>query len=145
MKKNTKLGLALIIAVLLAGAVYVLAFTGEKTALSGKKTAVSDKAATATIQEIVKTPAKYSGKDVAVKGKIVLADKDYYISDQEAKPTAIKLDFSQSSLDPKKYSDAPLPPPKPGTQFTPQPPVTVTGKLDFSQKNAIVLVVQSIK
>lgn len=68
--------------------------------------------------EIAKEPTKYINKDVIITGRLLQdGPSNYIIVDEGVKSSAaITLDFSKTTIDPKKYTNAPSSPP---TESTP--------------------------
>lgn len=64
-----------------------------------------------SVATVINKISDYAGKEVSLKGQIIeQGTGTYYLLDTTAKsPTAIKLDFKASSLDPKKYVYTPAP------------------------------------
>jgi hypothetical protein len=97
--------------------------------------------------DIVKDLGKYEEKTIAVKGMIQeIEANSFFVVGQEASPGAIKLDFSQSNLEPKNYAN--LLQKNHTTEKSPatKGPFTVTGKATRATKGGpIILLVQSIK
>ncbi len=132
MKKiNPKLAITLTaIAVLLVGAVINVLLKDSNT-----KTPAADRIT--TISDIINSPSDIVGKDITLKGQVVeLASTGYYLVGQTDKqPTAsdpgkpvvgaVKLDFSKSKINPKKYVDCPdqlnTPTTPPDTSASPVP------------------------
>ena len=141
--KSKQIAVLGIIAILIVAGVLVL------TALPDKKQAAQTKPATQKAVNlsdpalIVKDFKKYNGQEVAVKGKVVKTEnKDFYLVGQEAKPSAIKLDFSKTNIDPKTLVDLPT---SEKEHFVAKPLVTVTGKINTPQKGPASIIVSSVK
>jgi len=145
-KVNRNVLITVIALLIIAGGVGTLVVTNDDSATKNSKgTSSSSPAITASPTTLVKDIFSYDGKTVAVKGHIVLFDKEktYYVSGNEAKPGAIKLDFSQTSIKPTAYVDQ-VTSTKDG-KYTPKN-VIVTGKVHASNKNQQpYLIVSDIK
>ncbi len=121
----------LVVACIAAGVVLARKHHDDKETGATAKTRQPAVAQSPTV--LLKSFQNYIGKEVSLKGLIVPSDAStYYIIGQETKsPGGIKLDFSKTSIDPKKYADIPTQtataPTVPTTsQAAKTPPATVT-------------------
>lgn len=94
---------------------------------------------------------QYIDKKISLKGLIYkVGESDYYVINSEGTPVGVKLDFSQSKLDPQRYANggsvAAQQKPEKGKQLETKGPFIVTGKvLQPKPDGPTVLLVESVK
>jgi hypothetical protein len=97
---------------------------------------------------VAKDVAKYKGKHIAVQGTVYqLPDKQYILISSDQPPSAVRLDFSKTKIDPSQYANQANTSHKVDTRLEdPHGQVIVTGT--FTQgttKNPYYLLVESVK
>ncbi|HVE80746.1 MAG TPA: hypothetical protein VNA68_01220 [Candidatus Dormibacteraeota bacterium] len=146
MSSKLKLLIGLLAAVLIVGAAGAAVWLNQSSKTAPKaSTAVAVPSAT----EVVKNLQKYVGKTISLKGNIVQQQNDYFVVGLEKdSPGAIKLDFSQSKIDPLQYANV-IPKDQKESDVAKQPvpkgPFTVKGRLVQDVPNSAPrLIVESI-
>lgn len=90
----------------------------------------------------------YVGKDIGLKGSVIQINKAYYVVSSGKDSGLVKLDFSKTRIDPKKYADPTsktLGKVKEGqTAYSGKGPYTVTGTVKAVAGQSLFIVVKSI-
>jgi hypothetical protein len=147
-----KLFVGLVIILIVIGAVViVITDKNPKDSITiTKKTTTANPqspAITASPNDVAKQLGQHNGKVIALKGQIYQISGVYYVVGAGKTPSAVKLDFSKSNVDPVQYANVP-----PGGQKAPEGKTvttkgdfTVTGQVSLPKGSGPVLVVTSIK
>jgi hypothetical protein len=101
--KNVNLPSLIIFLLLLVGTnalTYTLASSNEPESSTKASVTSEKKLNYNTVEELLNNVAQLFGKEVTVTGKVVQTQSEYYLVGTAKPPSAIKLDFSKSGIDP---------------------------------------------
>lgn len=151
--KSKKVILPLVVLLIVAGAGAVFAFKDKGSDQNestnnnnvGTKPPTQTEAKLYTTTEVLADVNTYKDQIISLRGSIVhIEGEDYYLAGAGAevdpnKPSALKLDFSKTDIDPSQYANLGSrekgePSDAAATEI--KPPVTVTGKLTQSDPEA---------